>query len=94
VAIQTTEKQRSLQGFFSGWGGWGGGFRDGSGTITEQDYKAGTLVVAMYDAKTKQLLWRGTAEGTLSDKADKNQKKLDKAVAKMFKDFPPGSRNK
>jgi hypothetical protein len=93
VAIQTTEKQSSLQGFYNGMGGglgWGG-FRDGSINISEQDYQAGTLVIDMYDAKTKQLLWRGTAGGTLSDKADKNEKKLEKAVAKMFKDFPPRS---
>jgi hypothetical protein len=32
-----------------------------------------------------------TVWGTLSDKADKNEKKLERAVAKMFKDFPPHS---
>jgi hypothetical protein len=93
VAIQTTETQRSLQGFYSGMGGglgWGG-FGDGSINISEQDYKEGTLVIDMYDGKTKQLLWRGTAEGTLSDKANKNENKLEKAVAKMFKNFPPSS---
>ena len=96
VAMQGTESQRWLQGFYSGFGGgWGwqgfGGLQDSSINITEQDYKEGTLVIDMYDAKTKQLLWRGSAEGTLSDKAAKNENKLDKAVAKMFKDFPPGS---
>ena len=96
VAIQTTETQRSLQGFYSGFGGglgWQGfgGLQDGSINITEQDYKEGTLVIDMYDGKTKQLLWRGSAEGTLSEKAAKDENKLDKAVAKMFKDFPPGS---
>jgi Domain of unknown function (DUF4136) len=45
----------------------------------------------MFDAKTKQMIWRGSAEDMLSDKADKNEKNLDKGVAKMFKDFPPGS---
>jgi hypothetical protein len=100
MAIQTTETQRSLNGFFDSWGGgglggWGlGGFRDGSINISEQDYQAGTLVIYMFDAKTKQLLWRGSAEGTLSDKASKNENKLDKAVAKMFKNFPPGSTTK
>jgi hypothetical protein len=95
VAIQTTKTQKSLQGFYSGWGGLGwSGFRDGNINISEQDYQAGTLVIFMFDAKTKQLLWRGTAEGTLSDKTDKNEKKLEKAVEKMFKDFPPGSKGK
>jgi hypothetical protein len=96
VAIQTTKNQRSLQGSYSGFGGGLGwpGFRDGQINVNEQDYKAGTLVIAMYDAKTKQLIWRGSAEGTLSEKAAKDQKKLDKAVAKMFKDFPPSELRK
>jgi hypothetical protein len=49
------------------------------------------LVIDLYDAKTKQLIWRGSAQDTLSDKATQNEKKLDKGVAKMFKAFPPGS---
>ncbi len=93
VAIKTTKTERTLQTFYNGFGGgWGwrgvGGF--GQSTTTEQDYKEGTLVVDLYDAKTKQLIWRGSAEDTLSDKAAKNEKKLDKGVAKMFKHFPPG----
>jgi hypothetical protein len=43
----------------------------------------------MYDAKTKQLIWRSSAEDTVSDNADKNEKNLDKGVAKMLKKFPP-----
>jgi hypothetical protein len=94
VAIQTTETQKSLQGFYSGFGGgpgWGGFGNSGNINISEQDYKEGTLVIYMFDAKTKQLIWRGSAEGTLSDKAATNENKLDKALAKMFKDFPPSS---
>jgi hypothetical protein len=44
----------------------------------------------LYDTKTKQLIWRGSAEDTLSDKATKNEKNLDKGVAKMFKAFTSG----
>jgi hypothetical protein len=58
-------------------------------TTTVENYKEGTLVVDMFDANTKKLLWRGNATDTLSDKSDKNIKKLDKSVEKMFKDFPP-----
>lgn len=96
VAIKTTQAQRTLQTFYDGMGGgWGwrrfGGGGFGESTTTEQDYKEGTLVVDMYDAKTKQLIWRGSAQDTLSDKEDKNEKNLDKGVAKMLKNFPPGS---
>ena len=94
VAIGTTQTQRSLQTFYDGFGGgwrWRGFGGMGEATTTEQDYKEGTLVVDMYDAKTKQLIWRGSAEDTLSNKAEKNEKNLDKGVAKMFKKFPPES---
>jgi Domain of unknown function (DUF4136) len=94
VAIKTTQTQRSLQTFYDGFGGgwrWRGFGGMGEATTTEQDYKEGTLVVDMYDAKTKRLIWRGSAEDTLSDKAAKNEKNLDKGVAKMFKKFPPES---
>jgi hypothetical protein len=63
----------------------------GEATTTEQDYKEGTLVVDMYDSKSKQLLWRGSSEDTVSNHAEKNEKNLDKGVAKMFKKFPPQS---
>jgi hypothetical protein len=95
VAIQTTETQRTLQGFYDGFGGgfgWGGFGNSGSINISEQDYQVGTLVIDMYDGKTKQLLWRGSADGTLSDKAAKNENKLDKAVAKMFQHYPPDAK--
>jgi hypothetical protein len=94
MAIKTTHTQRSLQTFYDGFGGgwrWRGFGGIGEATTTEQDYKEGTLVVDMYDAKTKQLIWRGSAEDTLSSKAEKNEKNLDKGVAKMFRKFPPES---
>jgi hypothetical protein len=84
VAIKTTQTQRSLQTFYDGFGGgwrWRGFGGMGEAITTEQDYKEGTLVVDLYDAKTKQLIWRGSAEDTLSSKAEKNEKNLDKGVA-------------
>jgi len=53
-------------------------------------YREGTLVVDMFDSNTKHLLWRGSSEGTLSNKSDKNIKNLDTDVQDMFKHFPPG----
>jgi len=96
VAMKSSKTQRTLQTFYNGFGGgWGwrrfGGGGFGDSTTTEQDYKVGTLVIDLYDANTKQLIWRGSAQDTLSDQASKNEKKLDKGVAKMFKAFPPGS---
>jgi len=35
------------------------------------------------------LLWRGDATDTISDNTNKNINNLDKAIAKLFKNFPP-----
>jgi hypothetical protein len=95
-----TEKQKSLNTFYSGgyggygYRGWGGMGGMGTATTTTSEFVVGTLVVDIYDAKTKSLMFRGTATDELSDKPEKNQKKLQKASDKMFKDFPPGSKDK
>jgi hypothetical protein len=94
-AIGATQTQTTLQTYYNGpgWGGWGwGGF--GTATTVPEQYKEGTLVVDMFDPGTKQLLWRGVAQDTVSQKASKNTKNLDKAVDKMFKNFPPKPKEK
>ena len=72
-------------------GGYGYGARWGGGMSTTQvnTYVQGTLVLDMYDAKTKELAWRATGTDTMSDKADKNTTKVVKALDKMFKQYPP-----
>jgi hypothetical protein len=95
-----TEKQKSLNTFYSGgyggygYRGWGGMGGMSTATTTTSEYLVGTLVVDIFDAKSKALLFRGTASDEISDKPDKNIQKLDKAATKMFKDFPPGSAKK
>lgn len=90
VAIEMTKDQQTLNTFYDNYGGgwrWGGGF--GEATTTTDTYRVGTLVVDLFDAKTKRLVWRGLESNALSDKSAKNIKNLDKGVEKLFKDFPP-----
>jgi hypothetical protein len=96
IAIQTTQNQQTLNTFYDGFGGgWGwrrfGGGGFGEAITTTETYKVGTLVVDLFDSRTKTLLWRGTSSDTLSNNSDKNIKNLDKGVEKMFKKFPPDS---
>jgi len=93
VAMEVTQNHRTLNTFYNGFGGgwrWGGGF--GDATTTVDTYKVGTLIVDLFDAKTKKLIWRGSASDTLSSKSDKNIENLDKGVQKMFDHFPPESK--
>ena len=99
VAMEITRNQQTLNTFYNGFGGgWGwrrfGGGGFGEATTTTETYKVGTLVVDLFDTKTKKLLWRGTSSDTLSNNSDKNIKNLDKGVEKLFKHFPPGSSKK
>jgi hypothetical protein len=99
VAMEMTQNQQTLNTFYDGFGGgWGwrrfGGGGFGQATTTTETYKVGTVVVDLFDTKTKQLIWRGAASDTLSNNSDKNIKNLDKGVEKMFKNFPPGSPKK
>jgi len=94
MAMEITQNQQTLNTFYNGFGGgwgwrrFGGGF--GEATTTTDTYKVGTVVVDLFDAKTKTLIWRGSSSDTLSNNSDKNIKNLDKGVDKMFKHFPPG----
>ena len=89
VAMEITKNQQTLNTFYDGFGGgwrWGG---FGDATTTTETYKVGTLVVDLFDAKAKNLIWRGSSSDTLSNNADKNTKNLDKEAKKMFAHFPP-----
>jgi hypothetical protein len=89
VAMEITRNQQTLNTLYDGFGGgwrWGG---FGDVTTTTETYRVGTLVVDLFDAKTKNLIWRGSSSDTLSNNAEKNTKNLDKGVHKMFAHFPP-----
>jgi hypothetical protein len=45
-------------------------------------------VVDIYDANGKQMIWRGISKDTLSNKGEKNEKEMNKDIAKMFKQYP------
>lgn len=89
AAVGATQNQQEYQTFYDGMGGWRWGGFGNMATTTVQNYKIGTLVVDMYDASNKHLIWRGAASETLSKDPEHNEKNLDKAVDKMFKKFPP-----
>lgn len=89
VAVEKTSVQQQYDTFYDGFGGWRRGGGIGLSTTTVDNYKVGTLIVSMFDGNSKQLIWRGTSSSDLSGNPDKNTKKLDQDVTKMFKKFPP-----
>jgi len=91
IAIGMATDRQTLDSFYDtydgGWGWrWGSGY--GDSTTTTETYTVGTLVIDLFDRKTKALLWRGSASNTLSNSSTNNIKNFDKSVKKLFKGFP------
>ena len=78
-----------------GTGGWGGPFalgNWGNTRVTTSTIDIGKLTIGLFDPASQQLVWRGAASKTLniSKDPDKNYRALEKAMAKLFKNYPPG----
>jgi hypothetical protein len=72
--------------------GMGGGLRwGGMGSAQSSTISNGTLAVDFYDPPSPQLIWRGQATKTLnpSNNQQKDMEKLNEAMAKLLKHFPP-----
>lgn len=78
-----------------GWGygyyrGWGGAY-GGNTYVDVRNVPVGTLVVDLVDRAKNEAVWRGIAEGTVSQDAtpQESEQHINSAVAKMFQNFPP-----
>ena len=61
----------------------------GSGGCARFTDEEAILAVKLIEARTKKIIWQARTVYTLSDKAEKNQRRVDKAVQKIFKKYPP-----
>ena len=102
IGYQTAIKQeKQFNSYSTGWGngpGWGGGwYGPGGGMNTTttsgstSTIQIGQLDLDMYEAKGHDLVWRGTVSHTIDPKAkpDKQEKQINKSVAKLLKNYPP-----
>jgi hypothetical protein len=64
-------------------------------TATGFPIPIGNLVLDIYDAAYKELIWRGEVSKALRfvDDAERRRQQLHKAVAKLFEPYPPKRRN-
>lgn len=67
-------------------GGWGYGHAQT--TYTETDYLQGTLVLDVFDGKSKDQIWQGVATSTISENPQKREKTVPKKTAALMKRFP------
>jgi hypothetical protein len=69
---------------------WGPAHVGVSGSPSKS-YDEGTLILDLVDAKTKILIWRGTATGTVSKdySPEERQERIRTAVYHLLSDYPP-----
>ena len=69
-----------------GYGGWYGG-----GQVDVYEYNEGTLIVDLIDAKSDQLVWRGTATKVIDETASAQEREanLNEVISKLFAQYPP-----
>lgn len=93
VAHVATRQQQDIDTFYSGpaYAGWGrrGWGAVGMASTTVRTYDTGTLIVDLFDARTKQAVWRGSASSTIPDAQNKVDERVQSGIAKMFAKFPP-----
>jgi hypothetical protein len=90
VVVHGANRTETIRAFYDDWPGfgWQNVGAPGLADTTAYDYKPGTLMVDIFDAKTKHVVFRGVAKNELSGKSGNEPKNIDKAVKKMFKDLP------
>jgi len=93
VSCQGAISQEKEFDYISTGPGFGPGWWGGDGRVTTSTIDVGKLVVELADSSTSQLVWRGAASKTLniSKDPDKNYRNLEKAMAKLFKNYPAGT---
>jgi hypothetical protein len=89
-------QEQEFTSYNTGWGygpGWGGWYGGGTSTTmgSTSTINIGQAALDMYDSAGHDLVWRGVVSKTLDEKAkpEKQQKNLNKAVAKLLKNYPP-----
>jgi hypothetical protein len=88
-AFGRTSERDNVETFYDGFPGWRWRGWGGMATTSVIPERVGNLTVDVFLGGTKELIFRGRASDVLSSKPEKNDKKLDEAVDKMFKHFPP-----
>ena len=89
-----TSSIHSREAFYRGWGGWAWHATDAHSRNGIESYKPGGVVVDIFDAWTKDLVWHGAAHEAKPVDATASAHTIDRAVDSLFKDFPQADREK
>jgi hypothetical protein len=70
---------------YPGWG-WGGGMS--TTRYQENHYLVGALVVDVFDAETKKLIWQGVSSGTINENTKNREERINYLARAMMAKYP------
>ena len=88
------EEKQQVSPYYNGYGypyGYGYGYY-GRGYQPMTQYKAGTVVIDIIDAKRKELAWRGTGQAQV-DQNTIDEVETHRIVNGILSTYPPQDRN-
>lgn len=101
VALEGRTSYEAYTNHYGGWAGYGGGwgyyglgygYYWGPGysttTVTQRNYKQGTLIIDIFNAADKKLIWQGIGSREVENDLDKRDKMLPKNVQQILQQFP------
>jgi hypothetical protein len=97
-----TQNRRSYRTVSSGWrargyrhrrgrAGWHNQTMTATTTTRVREYTVGALVLAIFDSKSKELVWEGSGSGRLDSSGgpEQSEQRIRDAVQQILLDFPP-----
>jgi hypothetical protein len=87
VIHAATAAKHSRGDFYDGWGGWEWRVSGTAALDGTRNYRPGSIVVDVFDARTKQLIWTGEGPNVLSGRSGPSEPRKN-ALARMFRSFP------
>ena len=88
IVNRATAARRSRDSFYQGWGGWAWSVEDARSPKSLETYDVGALVIDIFDAWTKTLVWHGSTPHAVSTDARASDHALERAVNRLFEHFP------
>lgn len=75
-------------GGYYGYYGYGYGMRSSTTTIQEYEYAEGTIIIDVFDTKTKRLVWQGTGTGIVDEVPQARDRKIPVVINKIMSKYP------
>lgn len=95
---ETTATTTNMGGMYGGYGygygyyGYGPSYGWGMGhsttTYNEHEYTEGTLIIDVFDAKAKRLIWESIGTKTVDENPKTRDESIPKSVAAIMKPYP------